>query len=189
MKRYLIITMLLLLNIPVLTFAEQTILDAAQGNNIDMIEELISDNPNIDVNKKNDYGRTALDFAVSYKNVKMVKLLIKAGADVNSTNNTGDTALSEPYINNPGDSDKRIQIVKALIAAKTDVNIVNNEGNTALFGAISSDNTAEVKLLIKAGADVNLKNNDGETPLSLALEMPNKSIIKLLKDAGAKLSN
>ena len=47
-----------------------------------------------DINQSDNYGNTALYFAISHNNLEMVRDLISYGADVNNANDVGWTALN-----------------------------------------------------------------------------------------------
>lgn len=77
------------------------------------------------VNQKDGAGWTALHFACEYKNLDSVKLLIEAGADINSKNNMGATPLLRLLARN----DARNQIIlKYMIGNGADPKIKNNSG-------------------------------------------------------------
>jgi len=66
--------------------------DAAMGNDIQKVSELVS--KGADVNAKSRYGLTPLQCAVWNNHIQLVKLLIEKGADVNEKLDNGETALS-----------------------------------------------------------------------------------------------
>ena len=104
----------------------------------------------------NEDKTTALMKAAMSNNTAKVARLIKAGANVNATNNDGLNAL------------------------------IWNSGETALMRAAWHNAADAAKLLIEAGADVNATDNDGKTALMLAKENDAADVIALLKTAGAK---
>jgi len=73
----------------------------------------------------------------------IVKLLIKAGADINAKNEYGDTPLIVASRYN------QMDIVKLLIKAGADINIKNKGGNTALMIAFRYGYEDIVDLLLK----------------------------------------
>lgn len=84
------------------------------------------------------------------------RLLINDGADVNSQDEDGNTALMEAAGND------HTEILEILKAAGADIEV---NGWTALMYAALVGDLEEVERLIEAGADVNAQDNDGETAL------------------------
>jgi len=109
--------------------------------------------------------------------IKLMKLLIKAGTDLNIQYNYGRTIL---YLSTMfGDK----EIVELLIkAGNIDLNIRDDFGYTALHNASLHGDKEIVELLIKAGADLNIKNKYNRTALNLASLNGHKEIVKLLKN-------
>lgn len=128
---------------------------------------------------------------------EMLELLIDSGADINTKDKFGYTALclvtSNPYKRHPASVatvKEHKKLVAMLLTKGADVNTKYENGNTPLHNAVGasfhSDNLEVVELLIQSGADVNAKNNKGETPLKWAIEGKKKEIIQLLRQHGAK---
>ncbi len=88
--------------------------------------------------------------------------LLKAGADANSTQTDGTTALHWAAYNDD------MNTAKLLIGSGADVNAVNNYGVPPLSLACTNRNAALVKLLLDAGADPNAARQGGETILMTA---------------------
>ena len=109
-----------------------------------------------------------------------VKRLIDQGADVNATDEDGNTALM--YASAEGHT----VIVSMLIEAGADVNAKDIDGLTALMLASGEGHTETVSTLIKAGADVNAKTKEGWTALMAAADEGHPEIVKLLKKHGAR---
>lgn len=95
-------------------------------------------------------GTTPLMLAVVH-DAQSVKLLLKAGADVNAVRADGATSLTLACCNQPG-------IIQDLIHAGAHVNVKNDVGLTPLLIASIAQPTAIIPLL-KAGADVNVELN------------------------------
>ena len=120
---------------------------------------------------------------------EIVRLLLKAGTDVNSQNNPyGLTALM-------GSSAKGYaEITRILTEAGADVSVQDYQGQTALMYASGAKyswldgniNPEVVRLLLDAGADVNAKNNSGKTALHFAVRQKHLEIERMLREAGAK---
>lgn len=92
----------------------------------------------------------------------LIKLAIKAGADVNARNENGCT----PLMMAAKVGDQNEDIIKLLLTFGADVNLKDNKGETALMKAGVSEKI--IKLLISSGADIEAKNNRGETVLMQA---------------------
>ena len=136
----------------------------------------------IDINSKNQAGRTALMVGTFYGNKVMVKSLLASGADVNLKDNNNRTALIDAAAFGFD------EIVRLLITMGADLNAKTKSGKTALTGAIAGDYQVIVKMLIERKVDVNLADNLGNKPLDIAKRMKRKKISKLLKKAGAEES-
>lgn len=93
------------------------------------------------------WKHSPLILAVKSRNVDLVNLLIKRGAEVNYVNVGSTTALKEAAIN---DDDV---IAALLIAAKSDVSFVDENEVPILFWAVSSKSEKVIPLLVQAGAD------------------------------------
>ena len=111
--------------------------------------------------------------------ILVVKALLVKGADVNSKNSLGRTALM--CVSEIGYT----EIAQELLANGADVNFQVNNGWTALMLAILNHNTEIVKLLLQYEVDVNARTRYGMTALSKALALGHVEIVRLLKTAGA----
>ena len=103
--------------------------------------------------------------------------LIKAGADVNTADKNGMTALMKVY-------DGNLDRIKILLDSGADVNIRAKDGTTALLEIAAHSLTMlnlhsglsernPIQTLINSGADVNVKNGEGDNILTLILKRPN----------------
>ncbi len=121
-------------------------------------------NNGVDINKKDEYGWTALMHAVDSANPKIVKLLIDFGADVNIKGNDGQTALMNAIFM------KEKGISKTLIERGADVNLKDNQGKTALMIAALSDAREIGEFLILKDADIDATDNSGKNAFDIAYE-------------------
>jgi ankyrin repeat protein len=123
-----------------------------------------------------------LHWAAKYASEKTVAALIEHGADVNATNDAGNTPLhwAAKYASE--------KTVAALIEHGADVHATNDAGNTPLHRAAGCDNTEKAIALIERKADVNATNNDGGTPLHIALWNGHKQTAIALIERGADVN-
>jgi len=108
-----------------------------------------------------------------------VQKLLAAGADVNTVDNDGTTALMHSVI------EADVKMMKLLIDQGAKVNAKNASDSTALMYAAT--NLAKTRLLVDAGADVNVTNKRGATPMSVAVtSFGSTAVLKLLTSKGSK---
>jgi ankyrin repeat protein len=134
--------------------------EAAKSGNPDLIREILHYQPELKL--KNQYVDPALRIAATWQysgytpkgaRAECVRLLAKAGANINARDGDGNTALHTPR-------DK--EVTAALIELGADVNTRNTDGNTPLF---TTDDIESIPLLLRHGADPTLRNKDGKTAL------------------------
>ena len=157
-----------------------------------LMHEMYSDKPNIetiktlidggaDVNAKDKDERTALMWALEYKDnlnvevtIQVLRELINGGADVNAQDEDGETALMKT---------NNLEIIRELIKAGANVNLQDRKGKTALMRNISAPQV--IKEFLKAGADVNAQDEDDWTALMYAAKNGIPSVVRELLSAGA----
>ena len=166
-----------------------TFLNAALNNNsLSVLEKLI--NAKADVSADCLDGKTALMFISAQADethipslqIEKAKLLLSSGAEVNQTDDVGNTALMYALANRAD-----INYILTLLEAGADINVANNLGETPFWTAVRQNLPVEtVKLLIEYGADVNWKDRRNETPLWYLLRTGgDEVIIRTLLRGGA----
>lgn len=138
------------------------------------------------VNIKFDEGQTPLMEAAENCFIDIVELLIKNGANVDATNDNGETALLKT-IHQYNNSIAR-DIIDLLIKNSDNLDIMSNDGDTPLTSCACHNDTVTIKLLIVNGASIDLGDSeDGETALMCAARFNNKDSVTLLIDEGANI--
>lgn len=128
-------------------------------------------------------AQTPLHFAIRHRQLEILKLLIRAGADTTLVEGlSGKTPLQ--YACEFGNLDA----VKCFIENEVNLNTFGWNNNTALHSCINMNRVEAINLLIEAGADIWAKNYEGEEALESAfkyvLEDDNKvAMAKLLMKA------
>lgn len=149
-----------------------------------LVEILLRGRFGMDINSKTISGESPLSFAFLCSRKKMVKLLIKSGADYKCTNSTGWTILHCSVWSVPD-----LKIVKFLVNEGCDVNAKTSYGATPVIEAAWNLNSKPiVEYLIDYGVDVNGCNVDGWTLLHLACRNKWLEIIKSIVKKNADIN-
>lgn len=130
----------------------------------------------IDVNLKDQEGRTALMYAAFNGHTAIMEKLIEKGASVNLRDAYGRTALmlasSGPFPT----------AVKLLLDHRADPDMADGEEHfTALMYAAAEGQLEIVQILLKKKANPMLKDVDGDNALTFAEKNGHKDIVILLK--------
>lgn len=117
---------------------------------------------------------------VNKENIKTIKELVDAGADVNLRDSQKRSLLY--YIIN---NEECHTIAGIFINAGADVNARDDFGKTPLHDAAESGDPEYMKMLIEAGADLEAADENGWTPLMAAANTTHTECVRLLLNAGA----
>jgi hypothetical protein len=120
-------------------------------------------------------GDSALHLAAAGYRVEIVRLLLSAGADPNSTANHRQSSplhyAADGYINGPDwNATRQTQTIQCLLDAGAEINAQDKNGATPLHRAVRTRCAAAVKCLLERGGDAKLKNKPGSTPFHLAVQ-------------------
>lgn len=126
-------------------------------------------------------GAPPLWCAAAAGHLPLVKLLVRAGANVNSTTRTHSTPLRAACF------DGHYDIVKFLVENGADIEIANRHGHTCLMIACYKGHIRIAKYLLSLNADVNRKSVKGNTALHDCAESGSLHILKMLLGHGATM--
>ena len=160
------------------------------------------------INEKNKEGITALHYAVSNGNIKMVQMLKQFGANLEAITNIGKNIMhiaagsNQPsmliyfFLNEAQDITSidengstplhwacyynAIESANYLMSLNVDVNAQDKEKFTPLHLAVSNNSISLVKLLLRKGADKNIININNELPIDIARKQNYTEIVKIL---------
>ncbi|KAF4956355.1 hypothetical protein FGADI_3932 [Fusarium gaditjirri] len=93
-----------------------------------------------------------------YTNV--VEALLEAGADVNDTNEAGETLVVSAIKNNASSG-----MVRKILEYNPDLELRDNKDNTVLHHIKPTTNLETIRLIVNAGGNLSVSNSDKETPL------------------------
>lgn len=165
----------------------------------------------VNINKESDsfgyYGKTPLLLAINEKRLKIVQMLIEAGAEPNgeyrnafeAAVRVGDPEIIRYLSKVPGIDkcgitklsiavlENDISTVERLCKNKKNINKSDKEGKTPLYWACDKLRPECVRLLLKAGAKVNKADKHGHTPL-MCVVAESPAIVKMLLEAGADVN-
>lgn len=151
----------------------------AQGDGLTPLHRAVGlgDEAKLDLNKPTDKSLVE-------KRLKVVKLLIIKGANVNAKSFLGNTPLHMA---------KTKEVVELLIKHGADVNAQSNIGHTPLMTLTAVYNRNWVnqsvsEVLIKYGADINHKSKGEENALVFAVRTYNQVLVELLVKNGADVN-
>lgn len=143
-----------------------------------------------------------LHVACAFGSLRMVEMLIKAGAGVNQLGKLSilsplarsalslspDARLSSPLSQACKSMRKRKDVVKLLLKSGAKMDLHTDGEDTPLATAIKAGNLELVEILLDAGSDVNMKVGSFGSPLVAACKEGSLEMAKLLIEAGVDLS-
>jgi len=161
---------------------DQEFLDAVQKRDVTKIQTLLSKGANINA-KEPINGHFALQYAINWPDASLVKLLLDKGADVNTADKNGYTALTDAVRDGGAEF---ATIAELLIDRGADVH-ANHDA--AIFAAVRNAEPSVVRLLLKKGAPVNATDSGryDETVLMAAAGGWSVEALQMVLDAGADL--
>ena len=151
------------------------LINASNGKK-DTVEFLLKNGADFSI--KNNSNQAPL--AVT-RSVKIAKLLVEHGVDVNAQFEEEDIALHLYIALTSGDT----ELFEFLINQGVDINTKRNSGYTVLLYAMGGGEIDKIEFLIERGADINVADENGETPLLKAVLYGDRELVQYLIDRGA----
>ena len=145
--------------------------DALKTNNVNDVNSLL-DTPGVNVNAKNEVGRTMLAIASRVGKLEIAALLIERGADVNEGQPLEDVCINGDY-----------EMAKLLVHNGANVNAKSYDGGMSLLSVsvVYKPNVKIAKLLLVNGADINARDDGGKTVFEVRTFYPvDKDLLTLL---------
>ena len=130
------------------------------------------------------WSKLPLQLAAWEGNLPAAKQLLEVGADVDSRDEWGWTALHEAAAK-PGRSST--DMTELLLRAGAEVDCITNTGQTPLMISVRKSNKSAASLLLRAGARRDLQDQQGKSALDLAMETDMMRL--LLKDAKTEIKH
>jgi uncharacterized protein len=125
------------------------------------------------------YASATLAAAARTDNQEQLRLLLKAGAEINAAEPDGTTALLWAVYNSS------TELVQLLLKAGADPNIANSLDISPLLQASRAGNAAMIKALLASGAKLDLTHGNTEPALMAAARAGSVDSAKVLLVAGA----
>jgi tankyrase len=149
---------------------------ALQDGNKELIDLFVRSNFNIHI--EDSQGTPAILIAMKKGYTVIARILLNAGADINSSDKMGITPLMLAC----GKAIQSYQeLAEMLIKKGAVINVHDRLGYSPLLLSLSGGSAEMAELLIEKGADVYAQTKHGETALSLAEKAGYSKIIELLR--------
>ncbi|NUT48448.1 MAG: ankyrin repeat domain-containing protein [Saccharothrix sp.] len=138
----------------------------------------------VDVETRDERGRTPLLVAVTHDRVDVARVLVEAGADPNALDGRHDTPWLVTGVTGS------VPMARVLLAAKPDLTITNRFGGVSLIPASERGHAEYVRLVAHSGIDVDHVNDLGWTALLEAVILGDggprhQDVVRALIEAGA----
>ncbi len=165
--------------------AQSALIIASKFENEEVVTFLLENGAETNVKAKN--GDTALLKACHKKNIKIVDLLLKKGANINEIYSVYDKSTLLQYL---CCNDQCAEVIEFLLKNNASIDIKNNKGMTPLHIACLKGCKENVRMLLNNGAQTNINAQDlqGDTALHRAVDCGHLEIVQLLLTYGADVT-
>ncbi|EAX88819.1 ankyrin repeat protein, putative [Trichomonas vaginalis G3] len=159
---------------------DECFINSAMFNIPSLCEYFLSNG--ININEKDNSGKTALHNAARYNCKETAELLISHGANINEKDQEGETALHIAVKYNCK------EMAELLISHGININEKDINGQNALHCAAWNNRKETAELLISHGININEKDNNGKTALHCAAWNNRKETAELLISHGININ-
>ena len=164
----------------------RTWIDAASQGDLPRLKQAFESGTGVDRSFTN--RETALHFAAYNGRAEVVNWLLSKKAEVNATNEFGQTPLHLVACWSPPGGKT---IAAALVGAGASVNKVDGPDGLsplhyAVLGIVNSVDHELLKFLVQNGADPGIRSKSGETPIQIAYTLNDWESLQLLSNAVSK---
>jgi len=173
---------------PIPSAEERDLLQIVLGGKKKSLDTFLSTHDvNLNVRNPNN-GETLLHRILAQRDTRMFKALIEHGADLNLTNDTGETVMIAAA------KDKRVNEMRLLLESKADPNKATpNSGSTPLIISSGEGDDKIVKEILSHGRSLHLdvdvkRKNDGLNAIMLAALRGHTTVFKHLQDYGVDMA-
>ncbi len=156
----------------------EIVFSAVMQGNERCMERLMRLDPSV-IDFRDTSESTLLHKAVYHQRYGAARVLLAAGANVNATNDVGETPL---FFANES------SMVDFLVDAGADIHVQNNYDDTAAHSAAAYRDAATLKKLINSGANINVKGGDQETVFHRAVRKGCIDAVYFMIRAGGDLN-
>lgn len=131
---------------------------------------------------RNNIGSDVLAICVDAGQEEAVRILVNNGANTDTENKRGTTALHLAAIH------ENNNILKIILTTRPPINKQNMSGDTPLMSACKMQKIENVKILVEHQADIEMQNYNQETPLMMAAAQGDVKTFYYLLSKGANRS-
>lgn len=155
---------------------ETALLVAAEEGHADSVKRLLEEK-GANVNARGGEFGSALHAAAYQGHVRVIKILLKNGANVKMQAGIFRFALTAAAASSSSDSVRMMTILRDNGA---ELNARDMENETALHGAVFGNNLEAARFLIEQGVPVDIRGTCNGTALQMALDLEFKDMVRLL---------
>ncbi|KAF2964017.1 hypothetical protein GQX73_g9554 [Xylaria multiplex] len=157
---------------------------AAYFNLSRLAKDMIEKKRRFALNAQTSNGETAVHWAAFYGHARVLGVLIEKGADLDTKDNSGRTALHKATMN-----DDHVSVKMMLESKRVDTQTEDVHGWTSLRWAASNGQETLVRMLLENNDKIDAQDKDGWTALRWAAHKGNDKIVELLIEKRASLQS